>query len=162
MMEQVLVRGIAHELKEAKVTFRGVPDRPGVVAEIFSRLSDANVNVDMIVQNVSESGVTDVSFTVQKVDIRTALGICEGVRDRVGAKGVGADEEIAKVSVIGVGMRSHSGVAAKMFQTLADEKINIEMISTSEIRISCVIQASEVERAVRALHAAFELEETAG
>ncbi|MCK5119116.1 MAG: aspartate kinase, partial [Candidatus Latescibacteria bacterium] len=162
MMEQVLVRGIAHELKEAKVTFRGVPDQPGVVAEIFSRLSDANVNVDMIVQNVSESGITDVSFTVQKADIRIAIGICEGVRDRVGAKNVSADEEIAKVSVIGVGMRSHSGVAAKMFQTLADEKINIEMISTSEIRISCVIQASEVERAVCALHAAFELEEEAG
>ncbi|MCK5329646.1 MAG: aspartate kinase [Candidatus Latescibacteria bacterium] len=162
MMEQVLVRGIAHELKEAKVTFRGVPDQPGVVAEIFSRLSDANVNVDMIVQNVSESGITDVSFTVQKADIRIAIGICEGVRDRVGAKNLSADEEIAKVSVIGVGMRSHSGVAAKMFQTLADEKINIEMISTSEIRISCVIQASEVERAVCALHAAFELEEEAG
>ena len=162
MMEQVLVRGIAHELNEAKVTFRGVPDRPGVVAEIFSRLSDANVNVDMIVQNVSESGVTDVSFTVQKVDMRTALGICEGVKDKLQAKEVTADEEIAKVSVVGVGMRSHSGVAAKMFQALADEGINIEMISTSEIRISCVIQSSEVERAVRVLHRAFELDEEAG
>ncbi len=162
MMEKVLVRGIAHELKEAKVTFRGVPDRPGVVADIFSRLSDANVNVDMIVQNVSESGITDVSFTVRKTDMRIALGICEGIKDKFRAKDVSADEEIAKVSVIGVGMRSHSGVAAKMFQTLADEKINIEMISTSEIRISCVIQAAEVERAVRALHAAFELEKAAG
>ena len=162
MMEQVVVRGIAHELNEAKVTFRGVPDRPGVVAGIFSRLSDANVNVDMIVQNVSESGITDVSFTVRKTDMRIALGICEGIKDKFQAKDVGADEEIAKVSVIGVGMRSHSGVAAKMFQTLADEGINIEMISTSEIRISCVIQASEVERAVRALHAAFELEKEAG
>ncbi|MFH1007071.1 MAG: aspartate kinase [Candidatus Latescibacterota bacterium] len=161
MMEQVLVRGIAHELKEAKVTFRGVPDRPGVVADIFSRLSDANVNVDMIVQNVSESGVTDVSFTVMKTDLPTTRGICEGVRDRVAAKDVSADEDIAKVSVIGVGMRSHSGVAAKMFRTLAAEGINIAMISTSEIRISCVIQASEVERAVRALHAAFELEKEA-
>ena len=157
-MEQVLVRGIAHDLKEAKVTVRGVPDRPGVVATIFGELADAHINVDMIIQNVSESGVTDVSFTVAKTDLRMALALCQGVKEMIGAKEVVADEHIVKVSVVGVGMRSHSGVAAKMFRALADEGINIEMISTSEIKISCVVEAAKAEPAVRALHAAFELD----
>lgn len=157
-MEQVLVRGIAYDVKEAKVTVRGVPDRPGIVATIFGELADANINVDMIVQNVSESGVTDVSFTVAKADLRMALALCQGLKETIGAKEVMADESIAKISVVGVGMRSHSGVAAKMFRVLADEDINIGMISTSEIKISCVVEASKAEPAVRALHAAFELD----
>jgi len=157
-MEKVLVRGIALDTKEAKVTIRGVPDRPGIAAAIFSPLADANINVDMIVQNVSEDGFTDLSFTVNISDLKTALALCEGTRARIGAREVMADENIAKVSVVGVGMRSHAGVAAKMFQTLADEGINIEMITTSEIRISCVVRKEDGERAVRALHRAFELD----
>jgi len=157
-MEKVLVRGIALDTKEAKVTIRRVPDRPGVAAAIFSPLADANINVDMIVQNVSQDGFTDLSFTVSTSDLKTALAICEGTKARVGAEEVTADEDVAKVSVVGVGMRSHAGVAAKMFKALADEGINIEMITTSEIRISCVVRKEQGERAVRALHRAFELD----
>lgn len=157
-MEKVLVRGMALDTKEAKVTIRGVPDRPGIAAAIFSPLAEADINVDMIVQNVSEDGFTDLSFTVNVSDLKTALALCEGTQARIGAREVTADEDIAKVSVVGVGMRSHAGIAAIMFRTLADEGINIEMIATSEIRISCVVRRGEGERAVRALHRAFELE----
>ena len=135
-----------------------MPDRPGIAAAIFSPLAEANINVDMIVQNVSEDGFTDLSFTVNVSDLKTALALCEGTRARIGAREVTADEDIAKVSVVGVGMRSHAGIAATMFRTLADEGINIEMITTSEIRISCVVRKEDGERAVRALHRAFELE----
>lgn len=158
-MEQVLVRGIAHDAKEAKVTVRGVPDRPGIAAAMFGKLADANINVDIIVQNVSEDGVTDISFTVPKTDLRRALEYMEMVKNEIKAKEIISDQNIAKVSIIGVGMRSHSGVAAKMFKTLADAGINIQMISTSEIRISCVVEQSKMEEAVRILHEAFELRE---
>jgi len=158
-MESVLVRGIAHDMTEAKITLRGLADRPGIAAALFNRMSQSNVNVDMIVQNVSQDGVTDLSFTVPRADLRKAMDACLLVQRDIGAREVIADEEIAKVSVVGIGMRSHSGVAAKMFETLAAHNINIEMISTSEIKISCIVRESQGENAVRALHSVFALEQ---
>ncbi len=157
-MEELLVRGIAYDDGEAKVTIREVPDRPGVAARIFGALAQANINVDMIIQNVSDSGTTDMSFTVPESELLQALGSIEKLRNEMGFKDVVADNDIAKVSVVGLGMRSHSGVAAQVFQALAEKGINIEMISTSEIKISCVVRKSEVEDAVKALHKTFELE----
>lgn len=157
-MEELLVRGIAYDDSEAKVTIREVPDRPGVAARIFGALAQANINVDMIIQNVSDSGTTDMSFTVPESELLQALGSIEKLRNAMEFKDVVADNDIAKVSVVGLGMRSHSGVAAQMFQALAEKGINIEMISTSEIKISCVVRKSEVEDAVKALHKTFELE----
>ncbi len=157
-MEEVLVRGIAYDDSEAKVTIREVSDRPGVAARIFGALAQANINVDMIIQNVSDSGTTDMSFTVPESELLQALGCIEKLRSEMEFKDVVADNDIAKVSIVGLGMRSHSGVAARMFQALAEKGINIEMISTSEIKISCVVRRSEVEDAVKALHKAFELE----
>ncbi|MCD6169137.1 MAG: aspartate kinase [Candidatus Latescibacteria bacterium] len=157
-MEEILVRGIAYDDSEAKVTIREVPDRPGVAARIFGSLAQANINVDMIIQNVSDSGTTDMSFTVPESELLQALGCIEKLRTEMEFKDVVADNEIAKVSIVGLGMRSHSGVAARMFQALAEKGINIEMISTSEIKISCVVRRPEVEEAVKALHKAFELE----
>ncbi len=157
-MEAVVVRGIAHDMTEAKITLRGVPDRPGVAATIFNRMAQANVNVDMIVQNVSLDGVTDISFTVSRPDLRKTMDACLLIQRDIGAREVIADEEIAKISVVGIGMRSHTGVAAKMFDTLAKRGINIEMISTSEIKVSCIVRESQAEEAVRALHGAFELD----
>ncbi len=161
MMEDVLVRGIAHDIDEAKITIHGVPDRPGIAAAIFQPLAQANINVDMIVQNVSESGVTDMSFTVPRADLERALELGKNViKPEIDARNVSADEDIAKVSVVGVGMRSHTGVASKTFKALSDADINIEMISTSEIKISCVIRKACIEDAVRALHREFELGES--
>ncbi len=157
-LEQVDVRAAALETNEAKITIRNVPDRPGVAAMIFSEIARAKINVDMIVQNVSEQGLADVSFTVTRGDLPAALQLVRGLHDRLGGATVDSDEGIAKVSVVGVGMRSHSGVAERMFQALAREKINIRMISTSEIKISCVIDADAGERALRAVHDAFELD----
>ncbi|OPX33168.1 MAG: aspartate kinase [Candidatus Latescibacteria bacterium 4484_181] len=157
-MEEILVRGIAYDDSEAKVTIREVPDRPGVAARIFGSLAQANINVDMIIQNVSDSGTTDMSFTVPESELLQALGCIEKLRTEMEFKDVVADNDIAKVSIVGLGMRSHSGVAARMFQALAEKGINIEMISTSEIKISCVVRRPEVEEAVKALHKAFELE----
>lgn len=157
-MEDVLVRGVAHDMSEAKVTLRGVLDRPGIAGGLFRRMADANINVDMIVQNISHEGKTDLSFTVPRPDLRKALEVCKYIQQDIGADDIVSDAEIAKVSLVGIGMRSHSGVAAKMFETLSANGINIEMISTSEIKISCVIRESQAEDAVRALHAAFELE----
>ncbi|MGD2061651.1 MAG: aspartate kinase [Acidimicrobiia bacterium] len=155
-MEQAIISGIAHDRSEAKVTVNGVPDRPGVAASIFGRLADEGVNVDMIVQNVSHDGSTDISFTVPRANISQAELISKAVADEVGARSVDVDLEIGKVSLVGAGMKSHPGVAARTFRALSDAGINIEMISTSTIRISCVVKADQVEPAVRALHEAFE------
>ncbi len=159
-MEDALIRAVQADPSEAKVTVTGVPDRPGVAAALFRALADADVNVDMIVQNVSEGGVTDISFTVPHAQIDTASAVCEVIADEVGATAVLVDSGIAKVSVIGAGMKSNPGVAATMFQVLADNGINIEMISTSAIRISCVIAERDSDRAVQVLHEAYELEST--
>jgi aspartate kinase len=157
-MEQAVIRAVVADLSEAKVTVSGVPDQPGIAANLFRRLADADINVDMIVQNASEGGITDISFTVPHSELDQALEICEAKRAEIGAEHVTADHAIAKVSVIGAGMKSNPGVAATMFETLAGNDINIEMISTSAIRISCVIQQSEVDRAVEVLHTAFDLD----
>lgn len=156
-MEEVLIRGVALANNEAKITIFGVPDRPGVAARIFKRIADSNVNVDMIIQNKTRTNRTDISFTVFKSDLKIALATVRKAVQEVAAKGVGCDENIAKVSIVGVGMRSHSGVASKMFGALAKEKVNIEMISTSEIKISCVIASQHGRRAVQALHREFRL-----
>ncbi|RNC67827.1 MAG: aspartate kinase [Desulfuromonadales bacterium] len=156
-MEAVLVSGIAYDKNDAKIAVMGVPDKPGIAAKILSPLSDANISVDMIVQNVSAGGLTDFTFTVTKADFKKALAITKEVAQEVSAKEVAADESISKISVVGVGMRSHAGVATKMFQSLAKEGINIQMISTSEIKVSVVIDAKYTELAVRVLHDAFGL-----
>jgi aspartate kinase len=157
-MEQAVVTAVAHDDTEAKVTVTGVPDHPGVAAKVFRALADHAVNVDMIVQNTSVHGTTDISFTVPAVDLRTSLDVTRGLAPEVGAGEVLADEHIAKIALIGAGMRSHPGISATMFETLAEEGINIEMISTSPIRISCVVRSDQGEQAVRALHKAFGLE----
>jgi aspartate kinase len=156
-MEQAIISGIAHDTSEAKVTIKAVPDQPGIAARVFRPLADENVNIDMIVQNSSEDGTTDIFFTVPKDDLRRAEPILQKIAADVGAQGVETDSNIAKISLVGAGMKTHPGVAADMFDSLADSGINIEIISTSSIRISCVIRASEVERAVEAIHKKFEL-----
>src|SRR4030042_6380932 len=157
-MEQVVVSGIAYEKNQSKITVIAVHDRPGVAAKLFNAIAGANIVVDMIVQNVSSDGkATDISFTVPKTDSKKALKITEEIVAELGAKDVVLREDIAKVSIIGVGMRTHSGVAAKMFETLAKHSINIMMISTSEIKISCIVDTKYTELAVRVLHDAFEL-----
>ncbi len=155
-MEQAIVSGIAHDRSEAKVTVNRVPDRPGVAAALFGSLAAAGVNIDMIVQNVSHDGSTDISFTVPRANLVDAERIAKQVAGEIDAESVDVDAEIAKVSLVGAGMKSHPGVAAKVFETLASAGINIEMISTSTIRISCVVRADEVEAAVQALHDAFD------
>jgi len=156
-MEAVLVSGITYDKNEAKVSVMRVPDKPGIAAQLFSPLSEANITVDMIIQNVSHEGYTDLTFTVPRPDFKKALKIIEETAARVGAAGVDSNESIAKVSIVGVGMRSHSGIASKMFSTLSAEGINILMISTSEIKVSCVIEDKYTELAVRVLHDAFGL-----
>ncbi len=138
-------------------TLFGVPDRPGIAARIFRALADTGVNIDMIVQNVSEHGTTDISFTLPETDLPVARPILESCAKEVGAAGFTEDREIAKISLIGAGMRTHPGVAADMFEALAGSGINIEIISTSSIRISCVVRATDVERAVKAIHERFQL-----
>lgn len=157
-MEQAIISGVTHDTSEAKVTIRDVPDRPGVAAVVFGMLAGANVNVDMIIQNVSESGTTDISFTTPKEGLVRAKRATEAVVAELGARTWNVDESIAKVSLVGAGMKTHPGVAAQMFKALADAGVNLDMISTSSIRISCVISADEVEQAVRALHASFGLD----
>ncbi len=157
-MERVIVRGIAHNKNEARITVERVPDKPGIAAKIFDALADANIPVDMIVQNVSVDGFTDISFTVEKNDASKAERITKKVAEEIGARGVIRDDKIAKVSIVGLGMRSHAGVAGKVFETLAKYGINILMISTSEIKISCIIDEKFTELAVRVLHEAFELD----
>ena len=160
-MEKVVVSGVSLNENEAKITIVGVPDKPGVAAEIFETLADGKVVVDMIIQNVGERGFSDISFTVPKTEMSDAVSIGENLKESLGAKGVRSDDKIAKLSAVGVGMRSHSGVAAKMFKALAEESINIEMISTSEIKISCVVDADRGRDALRALHKAFGLDKEA-
>ncbi len=156
-MEQALVTAVTHDTSEAKVTVTGVPDRPGIAARLFRALADRAVNVDTIVQNTSLHGTTDISFTVPKTDLAVSLEVARGLAPEIGAGEVMADDGIAKVSLVGAGMRSHPGVSATMFEVLATAGINIEMISTSSIRLSCVVRADRVEEAVRLLHQAFEL-----
>jgi aspartate kinase len=157
-MEHVVVSGIAYDRNEAKVAVRGVTDKPGVAARIFKPLADANIVVDLIIQNVGQAGHADMSFTVGKPDLPRALEIVRGVAAELGAKTVETDDQLAKVSIVGVGMRNHAGVAAKAFDVLAAAGINIEMISTSEIKVSIVIAAKFMELAVRELHSAFGLD----
>ncbi len=158
-MEQAIISGVTHDTSEAKVTVRDVPDKPGVAAEVFGRLATDNVNVDMIIQNVSEDGTTDISFTTPKEDLVRARRAVAEVTEVLGARSFSVDESIAKVSLVGAGMKTHPGVAALMFRTLADADVNLDMISTSSIRISCVIDAAQVQTAVSALHEAFGLAE---
>ena len=157
-MEQAIISGVTHDTGEAKVTIEQVPDRPGIAATIFRDLAEAGINVDMIVQNVSSAGHTDISFTVPRADVERASRCMEKIVVDTEASGFATDEHIGRVSLIGAGMKTHPGIAAKMFETLASEGVNIEMISTSTIRISCVVAEEEVERAVQSLHAAFGLD----
>ncbi len=157
-MEDIVVSGVTLRKDEAKVTIRDVPDKPGMAAQIFRELATKDINVDMIVQNVSREGSTDLSFTVVKSELPATLRVTRSVSHRIGAGEVTTDEGVAKVSIVGLGMRSHSGVAARMFEAMAKERINIEMISTSEIKISCLIRAQHAERSVRVLHKIFGLD----
>lgn len=161
-METVLVSGVTYNKDEAKISVMRVPDEPGIASRLFLPLTEANITVDMIIQNVSHEGYTDLTFTVPHADFKKALAAVEQTSKEIGAGGVLSDEGIAKVSVVGVGMRSHSGVASKMFQVLSQEGINIQMISTSEIKVSCVIDAKYTELAVRVLHEAFGLANQGG
>ena len=156
-MEQVMVSGVTGDRNQAKITFIGVPDRPGVASRIFGPIGAANILVDMIIQNVGQGDLTDLSFTIPRGDLHKAVDLANRIAKDIGARSVELKDRIAKVSLVGVGMRTHSGVAARMFETLAREGINIMMISTSEIKISCVIEEQHLEPAIRALHEAFEL-----
>jgi aspartate kinase len=158
-MEQAIVSAVTHDLSEAKMTIAGVPDRPGVAARVFRALADLEVSVDMIVQNTSDHGVTDISFTVPHDELDRCLALVGELVAELGATGVSSDTGIARVSVIGAGMRTNPGVAASMFETLSDLEINIQMISTSAIRVSCMVDADRVEEAVQALHGVFGLAE---
>ena len=160
-MEQPIISGIAFNRDEAKLTIRGVPDTPGVAFKILGPISAANIEVDMIVQNVSHDNTTDFTFTVHRNDYQNALAVLENTAREIGAREVSGDTKITKVSIVGVGMRSHAGVASRMFEALAKESINIQMISTSEIKVSVVIEEKYLELAVRALHTAFELDASA-
>ena len=158
-MEQAIVSAVTHDTTEAKMTIAGVPDQPGVAATVFRAMADLDVNVDMIVQNVSDHGVTDISFTVPHNDLARSVELSERLAAEIGATGVSSDDSIARVSVIGAGMRTNPGVAATMFETLSACGVNIQMISTSAIRVSCMVDGDQVEEAVRALHDVFGLAE---
>lgn len=160
-MEATLVSGVTATLNEAKISVRQVPDRPGVAMRLFEPLARANINLDMIVQTTNESGESDIGFTVAKEDLKKTLQLTEATAREIGAKKVEAAGDVSKISIIGLGMRSHAGVAAKMFETLASEAINIQLISTSEIKVSVVVNMSESERAAQALHRAFGLDRKA-
>ena len=157
-MEDIVVSGATVTKNDAKITIIGVSDEPGQAAKIFHELAKENINVDMIIQNISAHGLTDVTFTVQKDDLPLALKTTEKIKKEIQAKEIVANDKIAKLSVVGIGMRTHSGIADKMFKTLSDEKINIQMISTSEIKISCVIEEDQAEKALNSMHDAFELD----
>lgn len=157
-MEQVLVSGVTGDRNQAKVTVVGVPDQPGIAAKLFGQIAQASINVDMIIQNVSQDSLTDISFTVPRADLTRSMSLVQDVAKSINARSVEVNETIAKVSMVGVGMRSHSGVAAQMFQVLSREGINIMMISTSEIKISCVVEEKYMELAMRALHQEFGLD----
>ena len=157
-MEKAIISGVTHDASEAKITILGVPDRPGISAHLFRRMADANINVDMIIQNVSENAQTDISFTLNQGDLPRAREIVSEVAGELGARSFDCEEGIAKISLIGAGMKSHPGVAADMFSALAEAGINIEMISTSSIKISCVVRAADLQKAVNAVHRCFGLE----
>jgi aspartate kinase len=157
-MEEAIVTAVTDDSSEAKLTIDGVPDRPGVAAKLFRALADASINVDMIVQNTGTNGLTAISFTVAVTDLEQATAICNEVKAAIGATSVTTDAHIGRVSIIGAGMKSSPGVTAQMFETLSNNGINIEMISTSSIRISCVVSADKVAEAVRILHTAFGLD----
>jgi aspartate kinase len=156
-MEDVVIRGVAVDKNQAKVTIAGVPDKPGIAAKVFKTIADANINIDVIVQNVSEKGFTDISFTVASNEAAKSTKVLQPVVKEIGAREATSTAEIAKLSVVGIGMRSHPGVAAKMFETLAANSVNIDMISTSEIKISVIIALKDADKAARAIHDAFEL-----
>jgi aspartate kinase len=155
MLERAIVSGVTHDVSEAKATIVAVPDTPGIAARVFRALADSGVNIDMIVQNVSTEGTTDISFTLPKSDLPTAGPILDKLAADIGAASIDLDDDVAKVSLVGAGMKSHPGVAADMFEALAEAGINIEIISTSSIRVSCVVRAGDVERAVQAVHEKF-------
>jgi aspartate kinase len=157
VLERAIVSGVTHDVSEAKATIVSVPDKPGIAARVFRALADSGVNIDMIVQNVSANGTTDISFTLPKSDLAIAKPILDRLAAEIGATSVDLDDEIAKVSLVGAGMKSHPGVAADMFEALAEAGINIEIISTSSIRVSCVVRAGEVDRAVQAVHDKFRI-----
>jgi aspartate kinase len=157
-MEQAVISGIAFSRDEAKITVMGVPDRPGIAYAILGPIADANVDVDMIIQNASVDGITDFSFTVHRNDYQKAMDIAKKVQSHIGAKAIVGDNRVCKVSMVGLGMRSHVGIASQMFRTLSEEGINIQMISTSEIKISVVVDEKYMELAVRVLHKAFGLD----
>lgn len=162
-MEQAIISGIAFNRDEAKIVVRGVPDHPGIASAILSPIGRANIEIDMIVQNVSANGTTDFSFTVNRNDMDKAMAVLNNeVKDDIGAKEVVGNSDVVKVSLVGVGMRSHAGVASLMFQTLAENNINIQMISTSEIKVSVLIQEQHLEKAVKSLHTAFGLDREDG
>ncbi len=156
-MEDAIVSAVTHDMGDAKVTVTGVPDRPGIAARMFRRLADHDINVDMIVQNVSAAGVTDISFTLPADQLETGMTVLRDLQAEIGATGVAADQHVARVSIVGAGMKSNPGVAATMFETLSAAGINIEMIQTSAIRLTCVVREDQAEQAVAALHEAFEL-----
>ncbi|GJQ57992.1 MAG: aspartate kinase [Candidatus Scalindua sp. AMX11] len=158
-MEKIVVSGATVTKNEAKITLTGIPDRPGSAAKIFQELAEAKINVDVIIQNVSSNGLADVTFTVLKDDLTLALETAERIKNKICATSITADDKIAKLSIVGIGMRSHSGIAEDLFRTLADEEINIQMISTSEIKISCVIDEECADRALIAVHKAFKLDQ---
>ena len=157
-MEEIAVRGVTCNKNEAKITICSVPDKPGVAAQIFTKISSHGINVDTIVQNVSHTKLTDISFTVPKADLSKAIKAAQDVGKKVGLGGILHDDNVARVSIVGSGMRSHPGIAAQMFKTLAENKVNIEMISTSEISISCIIRKDDADKAVKALHKQFKLD----
>ena len=160
-MEKPIISGIACKRGEAKRTIQGMPDTPGVASRILAPIGEANVEIDVIIQNVSEDGTTSLTFTVHRNDLNRARGLLEGIALQLKARSVVTDDHIAKVSLVGVGMRSHAGVASRMFTALAEHNINIQMITTSEIKIAVVIDEKYLELAVRALHSAFDLENDA-
>lgn len=162
-MEQAIISGIAFNRDEAKIVVRGVPDHPGIASAILTPIGRANIEIDMIVQNLSTNGTTDFSFTVNRTDMEQALKVLnDEVKDEIGAADVIGNSDVVKISLVGVGMRSHAGVASLMFQTLAENNINIQMISTSEIKVSVLIQEQYLEKAVKSLHTAFGLDRTDG
>jgi len=156
-MDRTKITGVAYNVNEAQFTIRGVPDRPGVASRVFGPIADAQINVDMIIQNVGSDNNTDVTFTVDRSEFQARLQLLEQIMPELGAEEIVATDNIAKISVVGVGMRSHSGIATTMYRVLADEGINIQMISTSEIKISVIVEEKYVELGVRALHEAFGL-----
>ena len=160
-MEQPVVSGIMYDKNQAKITLKKVPDQPGIAANIFEPIAAAGLSVDMIIQNISSEGHTDLSFTLGREELDETMTIMENVAKKIHAVNVSADSKIAKISIVGAGMRSHSGVAAKIFKSLSKEKINILMISTSEIKVSCIIEQKHTKVAVNALHKAFGLEKKA-